>query len=119
MTDKVAYKRGPYKKLYRSKINSEESSDDCETLYFHLEKFREETKERFSKSYNRSKILENIQGLMDMLKKQIAKRPEGSSIQNLEESMQLLLAEVKQLKEQIAAQNTMNLEWNSIIDESV
>lgn len=62
-----AYVREPYNKtgIYRSKIVSEKESICIPELTQKLKNIRQEIKEEFSISKNRSKVLENLQSLID------------------------------------------------------
>ena len=86
------------KKLYRSKVKTQETSKDCIEIYAFVENTKKELKNTFTKSYNRSKVLENLQGLSDMLNKQIKrennKKCDSARIKKLEQ-------EVESLKEQM------------------
>ena len=122
--NKETYKRGPYKRnklqpkkvdgLYRTKIRAKESREDCEELFNHLCKVREAIKKKFNKSYNRSKVLENIQGQLDFLYKQIIKE------KPIEEQLILLQGKVQELEEKLEeakAEKEQSLDyWRTLIE---
>lgn len=109
-----SYTRGPYRKknipqeelkkivskptkgfvrTYRSKIQYEDNlRKDAEPLYQELQEFKERIK-TYPMSTNRSRILENIQGLKDCLIKQIRK-----DISEEKESLVKRLKEIEELE---------------------
>lgn len=110
-SSKVSYTRGPYKRtgLYRSKTKGEAEADarDSSELSLYLRHVRNDLKIKFKLSYNRSKILENIQGLIDFLEKQKAKEKRDS----LEEQLSSLQEKVVFLEEKLAAQQQEESAW--------
>lgn len=110
-SSKISYTRGPYKRtgLYRnkSKVKAQEDARDSTELCLYLRHVRNDLKIKFKLSYNRSKILENIQGLIDFLEKQKAKEKRDS----LEEQLSSLQEKVVTLEAKLAIQQQEESNW--------
>lgn len=101
---KKSYKRGPYKTqgLYRTKTIESSNDQDCFEFHNYLKQVRENIRTRFGISPNRSKVLNNIQGLLDCFQKQIAKkasRKEHTREDQLEGAVISLNCQLESLKD--------------------
>lgn len=124
----TSYTRGPYKPrstLYRSKVSSQPDNKDCESLLSYISNQKREIKQLFDLSHNRSKILENLQGLEDYLRKQVRRKEISEAekekidlrnkIQKLEETLEFFKEKFEKLEENLYS--TENIYSDLLLDE--